>query len=68
MKYQHGRIQYSDRDLFIVPEFTYSFVENYIRNKASGDAYLGKGYTYFSELHFWHKRYVKFIVLLLFYY
>jgi len=43
-KYQHGRIQYSDRDLFIVPEFTYSFVENYNRNrnKVFGDAYLGK--------------------------
>ncbi|KAK2156670.1 hypothetical protein LSH36_207g00044 [Paralvinella palmiformis] len=50
-KYQHGRIQYSDRDLFIVPEFTYSFVENYNRNrnKVFGDAYLGKSHKYFSE-------------------
>jgi len=37
---------YNDRDFLIVLEFTYSLVENYIRNKnkASGDAYLGKGY------------------------
>jgi len=44
-------VTYSDRDLFIVPECRYTFVENYIRNwnKASGDAYLGKGHKYFSE-------------------
>jgi len=37
--------------LFIVPEFTYNFVGNYIRNKnkVSGDANLGKGHKYFSE-------------------
>ena len=36
---------YSDRDLFIVPEFPYSLVKINIKNKnkASGDAYLGKG-------------------------
>ena len=45
------RVTYSDHDLLIVPEFTYSFVENYIRNKnkASGNAYLGKGHKDFSE-------------------
>jgi len=48
---------YSDCDLFIVPEFTHSLVENYIKNKneASGDAYIEKGHKYFNFIldNFW---------------
>ena len=38
-------VTYIDRDLFIVPEFTYSFVEKLHQEQA----YLGKCHTYSSE-------------------
>ena len=42
---------YSDCDLFVVPNISFNFVENYVRssNKASGESYISKGYKYFSE-------------------
>ena len=42
---------YSDRDLDLIPNFTFSFVENYIKqNKSStGQKSINKGFKYFSE-------------------
>ena len=43
-------VLYSDSDLLIVLEFTYSLVENYIKNKnqSTGVVILGKGNKYFN--------------------
>ncbi|KAJ8307894.1 hypothetical protein KUTeg_014541 [Tegillarca granosa] len=42
---------YSDRDLNLIPELTFAFVENYIKeNKfSSGKKSINKGFKYFSE-------------------
>ena len=42
---------YSDRDISLIPNVTFSFVENYIKcNKiSSGQKSINKGFKYFSE-------------------
>ena len=42
---------YSERDISLIPNITFSFVESYIKStkKSSGDKSINKGYKYFSE-------------------
>lgn len=42
---------YSARDLSLVPHFTFSFVEDYIKEvkKSSGSKSIDRGFKYFSE-------------------
>ncbi|KAJ8305226.1 hypothetical protein KUTeg_017218 [Tegillarca granosa] len=46
-----AKISYSERDLDIIPEITFCFVENYIKSKkdSSGKKSINKGFKYFSE-------------------
>ena len=45
---------YSERDLDLIPHFTFSFAENYIksRKKSSGQKVFNKGFKYFSESYY----------------
>ena len=45
---------YSERDLDLIPHFTFSFAENYIKSikKSSGQKVFNKGFKYFSESYY----------------
>ena len=57
----HAMATYSDtvhvtrRNIFCVPAFSFTFVENYVhlKNVSSGGNYINKGVRYWAE---WHTR------------
>ena len=63
-------VTYSDRDLVILPECTYSFVKiaSGTRTKLLEMITLEWVINISAKLHFWHKRYVGRTKLLLFRY
>ena len=42
---------YSERDLSLIPEITFTFVESYIKDNkhSSGNKSINKGYKFYSE-------------------
>lgn len=42
---------YNERDLDIIPDLTFTFVENYVKSckSSSGQKSVNKGFKYFSE-------------------